>query len=463
MQTYLVGGAVRDSLLGLEIKDRDYVVTGATPDDMIKLGYTQVGNDFPVFLHPKTHEEYALARTERKSGSGYTGFICDFSPTISLEDDLIRRDLTINAMAMDDKGNIIDPNHGQDDLKNRILRHVSPAFSEDPLRVLRVARFFARFYHLGFIIADETLDLMKQIAKSGELKSLTPERIFIELEKALESSNPEQFILILRKVGALKEVLPEIDRLFGIPGPVRWHPEIDSGIHTCMTVARISTMTCDKVTRFAMLCHDLGKAETPKVLWPHHRLHNELGIKPLKCLCQRLHVPSEYEQLSLMVVKYHSEMHHLYRKGAEGIVTLLDNLDAFRRPERIKPFILCCKCDFLGRRGFENRPFPRAEYFLAIFSLCSTVKAKEFVDAGFKGKEISNMIRNRRIELVENYLKTIPKDEISDKSNEIPAVIKSPKTTYNRKPQNLEGELKRGFFKQKTTPIPEDEEGDYDL
>ena len=446
MQVYLVGGAVRDQLLGLKGADRDYVVVGSTVEEMKKLGFNQVGRDFPVFLHPKTHEEYALARTERKNGHGYVGFTCDFNQNITLEDDLIRRDLTINAMAMDEDGNIIDPYHGQEDLKKKILRHVSDAFIEDPLRVLRVARFYARYYHLGFRIADETLELMRKIPNSGELAELAPERVFLELQKALTTENPEQFILVLRKVDALKVVLPEVNKLFGIPGPIRWHPEIDSGLHTCMTLHKVSTLTKSTVVRFAMLCHDLGKGETPTVLWPHHRLHNQLGIKPLKCLCQRLRVPTDYEQFAYIVVLYHSEMHHLYRKGAQGIVSLLDKLDAWRKPERIEPFVLCCMCDFLGRKGFENRPFPRAQYFLSIFSICRNVKAKEFVEAGFKGKDIADKMFSKRVELVEDYIKTLPEEELNDSSNEKPANVKEKVKTYERKPQN-KLKIQKGFFK----------------
>ncbi|MGN1282005.1 MAG: multifunctional CCA addition/repair protein [Succinivibrio sp.] len=446
MQVYLVGGAVRDRLLGIDSSDKDYVVTGSTIEEMKSLGYTQVGHDFPVFLHPKTKEEYALARTEKKDGTGYLGFNCSFSEDVTLEEDLRRRDLTINAMAMDAEGKIYDPYSGREDLDNRILRHVSEAFVEDPLRVLRIARFYAKFYSLGFSVSDDTKALMRKMVASGELTSLTAERVFMELDKALNTANPEQFILLLREVGALKYVLPEIDRLFGVPGPVRWHPEIDSGLHTCMTLKRVCEENSSPVVRFAMLCHDLGKAETPTVLWPHHRLHNELGIKPLRCLCQRLHVPSEYEQFAAIVILYHSEMHHLYRKGAEGIVSLLDKLDAWRKPERIKPFILCCKCDFLGRKGFENRPFPRAEYFMSIFSLCKSVTAQEFVRRGYKGKDISLKMHERRVELVEEFLITVPEDELSDRSNELPACLKPKDLTYERKPQN-KNECQRGFFK----------------
>ncbi len=443
MKIYRVGGAVRDSLLGFPGSDNDYVVTGATPKMLLNAGFEQVGHDFPVFLHPKTHEEFALARTERKQGHGYLGFVCDFSPEISLSEDLRRRDLTVNAMAREacfkgdpvieklyrdtgsampaeDACEISDPWGGMADLKNRVLRHVSPAFVEDPLRVLRVARFAARFYHLGFSIAPETLALMREISESGELCALTPERVWAELYKALCTRNPEIFIEVLRKCGALHDVLPEVDALYGVPGPKRWHPEIDSGVHTCMTLARVSAETEDPVVRFAMLCHDLGKARTPVTQWPHHRNHHVLGVAPLRELCLRLKVPKDYESFAFKVVRYHSEMHHVYRGGPEGLVTLMDTLDAWRRPDLIKPWVICCKCDFLGRLGFGSRPFPRADYFLALFSLLRTVNAKEFLEQGFKGPEIREQMHRRRVELAAEFLKTLPKSELDDSANEMP-------------------------------------------
>ncbi|WP_286035539.1 multifunctional CCA addition/repair protein [Succinatimonas hippei] len=422
MQEYLVGGAIRDQLLKIDGADRDHVVVGSTPQEMLALGFTQVGNDFPVFIHPKTGEEYALARTEKKQGHGYTGFVCSFDKDVTLEEDLQRRDLTINAMAMDKNGKIIDPYGGQNDLNNRILRHVSPSFIEDPLRVLRVARFAAKLHYLGFYIADETISLMKEITESGELSSLTPERIWIETQKALNTSDPQIFFIILRKIGALKIIFPEVDALFGVPGPKRWHPEIDSGIHTFMTLRRISLETSDPKTRFAMLCHDLGKALTPKNEWPHHHNHCALGVEPLKQLCKRLKVPKDYEELAYIVVFHHSYMHHLYRNGAEGIVNLLDELDAWRRPQRIKPFVQCCKCDFLGRKGFENRPFPRADYFLAIFSLCLSVKAGEFISQGCTGKDIGIKMHEKRVTLVKEFMKMLPQGEIDDSLNEMPPI-----------------------------------------
>ncbi|WP_303964170.1 multifunctional CCA addition/repair protein [Succinatimonas hippei] len=422
MQEYLVGGAVRDQLLKIEGADRDHVVVGSTPQEMLSLGFTQVGNDFPVFIHPKTGEEYALARTEKKQGHGYTGFICSFGKDVTLEEDLLRRDLTINAMAMDKSGQIIDPYGGLIDLNNRVLRHISPSFKEDPLRVLRVARFAAKLHYLGFYVADETLLLMQEMTQSGELSSLTPERVWIETQKALNTSDPHIFFIILKKVGALKVIFPEVDALFGVPGPKRWHPEIDSGIHTLMTLRRISLETSDPKTRFAMLCHDLGKALTPKNEWPHHRNHCALGVEPLKQLCKRLKVPKDYEELAYIVVFHHSYMHHLYRNGAEGIVNLLDKLDAWRRPQRIKPFVQCCKCDFLGRKGFENRPFPRADYFLAIFSLCLSVKAGEFISLGYTGKDIGIKMHEKRVELVKDFMKMLPQGEIDDSLNEMPPI-----------------------------------------
>ncbi len=415
MQIYLVGGALRDTLLGIDCADKDYVVVGATKEQMLSLGYSMVGNDFPVFLHPQTKEEYALARTERKTDKGHQGFAFDFDKNITLEQDLIRRDLTINAIAKDEAGNIIDPYGGIADLKQKVLRHISPAFCEDPLRVLRVARFYAKLYPLGFVIAKETLELMRQMVARGDLNYLTPERVFMELKKALLSPAPEQFVYALRKVGALKEVLPEVDKLFGIPNPAYWHPEIDSGIHTCITIKVISKFTQDPVVRFAMLCHDLGKGETPTVLWPCHKLHDILGEKPLKCLCQRLKVPSDYEQFAKIVVLNHSTMHSLYDKGAKGVVDLFYKIDAFRKPERVEPFALCCKCDYLGRKGFEDKEFPRYEYFLKLFEILKKVEAQEFIQRGLSGIDIKNAIYQKRIALTEDFLTTLPASENAQK------------------------------------------------
>jgi tRNA nucleotidyltransferase/poly(A) polymerase len=309
VKSYLVGGAVRDGLLGLPVKDKDWVVVGATPQQMLDAGYQQVGRDFPVFLHPQSHEEYALARTERKSGSGYTGFTCYAAPDVTLEQDLLRRDLTVNALAQDDNGTIIDPYGGRADLQNRLLRHVSPAFGEDPLRVLRVARFAARYAHLSFRIADETLTLMRDMTAAGELEHLTPERVWKETEGALGTRNPQVFFQTLRDCGALKVLFPEIDSLYGVPAPEKWHPEIDTGVHTLMTLTMSAMLSPEIDIRFATLCHDLGKGLTPKHLWPRHHGHGPAGVKLVEQLCLRLKVPNEMRDLAKLVAEFHDLIH----------------------------------------------------------------------------------------------------------------------------------------------------------
>ena len=439
MQTYLVGGAVRDRLLQLEVKDRDYVVVGSDPAEMLSLGFRQVGRGFPVFLHPRSGAEYALARTERKAGHGYGGFICDFSRSVTLRDDLMRRDLTINAIAEDADGHLIDPCHGVDDLHQRLLRHISPAFAEDPLRVLRVARFAARFHALGFTVASETMDLLRDMSHSGELEWLTPERVWGELHKALCTANPEVFIVILHQVGALRRVLPWIEDLFGVPAPARWHPEIDTGVHTLMTLARAAEECTDPAIRFAMLCHDLGKALTPREQWPHHRDHNRLGLQPLQDMCRRLRVPGAYADLAAMVVLYHNDIHHLYREGAAGVVGLLERLDAFRRPQRARAYALCCRCDFLGRRGFEARPYPRTDYLLAIHSLCRGVRASEFTARGLTGAALGEQIRARRIELTQEFMQQLPRSELDDSAYaQPPADAGLPVASHLARPQAAE-------------------------
>lgn len=420
MQVYLVGGAVRDELLGIKGSDRDYVVVGSSIEEMKALKYQQVGHDFPVFLHPTTHEEYALARTEKKNGVGYTGFICDFSPTLTLEEDLKRRDLTINAIAQDSMGNIIDPFNGVKDLNHKILRHVSEAFSEDPLRVLRVARFHAKLYHLGFNIAPQTITLMHKMAISGELKALTAERVFTEIQKALTTKNPEMFFYTLHEVGALKYILPEVDALYGVPGPIKWHPEVDTFVHTMMTLKAVSALTDDPKTRFAMLLHDIGKALTPKEFWPHHRKHNVLGLEPLKALCSRLRVPNDYADLAYVVVLYHNDFHNLQALGAKGIVRLFESIDAYRRENRLLPYLYCCKADFLGRKGFESLPFPRFETALEMFNLTKGVKAQEFVKRGLKGEQIGQAMHQRRIDILNEYIKTLPEGLLVDNTPPTP-------------------------------------------
>ena len=399
---YLVGGAVRDQLLNLPVKDRDWVIVGATPQTLIDLGYQQVGKDFPVFLHPQSKEEYALARTERKSGQGYTGFICDFSAEITLEQDLIRRDLTINAMAQDLQGNLYDPYHGADDLRQRILRHVSPAFVEDPLRVLRVARFAARYHHLGFTIAPETLQLMQTLTQQGELQHLTAERVWAETEKALNEKNPEIYFETLRQVGALAVLFPELDALYGVPNPAKYHPEIDSFVHTMMVLQQATLLSeqvdCHKsAVRFAAICHDLGKAKTPKSNWPHHHGHEKLGITPTRNLCKRLKVPSYYQQLAELTCEYHTHIHKIVELRPETVVKLFNTFDVWRKPLRFMEFLLVCFADTRGRKGFEHSQYPQQEFALALYQAALKVDIQSIIAAGFEHKAIRDQLNRGRI------------------------------------------------------------------
>ncbi|WP_318461645.1 multifunctional CCA addition/repair protein [Photobacterium leiognathi] len=406
MQTYLVGGAVRDTLLGLTVTDKDWVVVGTTPEAMLAAGFEQIGSDFPVFLHPKTKQEHALARTERKSGHGYTGFVCYSAPDVTLEQDLLRRDLTINAIAQAPNGDLIDPYHGQQDITNKVLRHVSPAFAEDPLRVLRVARFAARFAHLGFTVAPETMALMQEMVVSGELASLTPERVWKEWEKSLSSDDPQMFLTVLRQCGALAIVMPEIDALFGVPQPEKWHPEIDCGIHTLLVAKKAAELSADKTIRFAAQVHDLGKALSPKDDLPHHKMHCRDGIKPIKALCQRLRVPNEYRDLALLVCEQHTKIHHAEEMRADTFIKIFDQIDAWRKPERVAQLATCCRSDARGRTHFEQTPYPQADIFQAVFAIAQQVDVKAIVAAGFKGAEIREQLAAKRIEAVALHLKT---------------------------------------------------------
>lgn len=399
MEIYLVGGAVRDELLGLAVKERDYLVVGATPEQLLALGYTQVGRDFPVFLHPDTREEYALARTERKSGRGYTGFICDFGPEVSLEEDLRRRDLTINAIARDEQGGLHDPYGGRQDLDRRILRHVSEAFAEDPLRVLRVARFAARFHHLGFTLADETLALMRRMAASGELAALTPERVWKETEKALATEDPQVYFEVLRRAGALGVLFPELEALFGVPGPEKWHPEIDTGIHTLMVLKRAAELGGDLCCRFAALCHDFGKALTPQEKWPSHHHHGELGVAPIEALCARLKVPTEHRELALLMSRWHILFHRLAEpcpEHAERILELFNHTDAWRKPARFAQLLICAQADLQGRKGFGGKPYPQRERLWHWLGELRQITAQAFVEQGIKGAAIGDAIREER-------------------------------------------------------------------
>ncbi|MBS9432993.1 multifunctional CCA addition/repair protein [Photorhabdus hainanensis] len=396
MRVYLVGGAVRDRLLNFPVNERDWVVVGGTPEELLSQGYQQVGKDFPVFLHPKTHEEYALARTERKSGQGYTGFTCYAAPDVTLEDDLQRRDLTINAIAQTPTGELVDPYHGVDDLNNRILRHVSDAFFEDPLRVLRVARFAARFAHLGFTIAPETQVLMSNMAINGELSALTPERVWKETEKALVTHSPQVFFQVLRDCDALAVLFPEIDNLFGVPAPEKWHPEIDTGIHTLM-VLKVATELTDEVdSRFAALCHDLGKGLTPPEQWPHHYGHGPAGVKLVDQLCQRLRVPNSARDLAKLAAQYHDLVHTVAQLRPKTLLKLFDAIDAWRKPQRIEQLIIISEADARGRTGFEDTPYPQGDYLQQAFKVACKVQVKNIVDSGLRGADIGHELRRQR-------------------------------------------------------------------
>ncbi|MGP4129497.1 multifunctional CCA addition/repair protein [Pantoea tagorei] len=400
MKTYLVGGAVRDALLKLPVKDRDWVVVGATPEAMLAQGFQQVGRDFPVFLHPQSREEYALARTERKSGNGYTGFVTWSAPDVTLEQDLQRRDLTINAIAQREGGELIDPFHGERDLQARLLRHVSGAFNEDPLRVLRVARFAARFAHLNFRIADETQALMRQMAASGELSHLTAERVWKETEKALTSRNPQVYFQTLRDCGALEVLFPELDRLFGIPAPAKWHPEIDTGVHTLMTLTLAASLSDEVDVRFATLFHDVGKALTPPEKWPSHHGHGAAGVPLVEALCQRLRVPNAIRDLALIVTEFHDVVHTIERQSADALVALFDRIDAWRKPHRVEQIALTSEADARGRAGLESMAYPQGDYLRQAFALAQAVPTKAVIEAGFKGAEVREELTRRRIAAV---------------------------------------------------------------
>lgn len=400
MQRYLVGGAVRDRLLGIDVYDRDWVVVGTTPDELLKQGYTAVGKEFPVFLHPQNKEEHALARTERKSGTGYTGFECYFAPDVTLEEDLLRRDLTINAMAQHSDGTIIDPFQGREDLNNRLLRHVSDAFVEDPLRVLRVARFAAKLDHLGFSIASETMQLMSDIVASGELSHLTAERVWQEWNKSLSTQSPHIFIKVLRECGALKVVLPELDALFGVPQPEKWHPEIDTGIHTLLVAEQAANLSHSLPVRFAAQVHDLGKGITPESEWPSHKMHCHTGVKLIKTLCERVRIPNEYRDLALMVCEQHSNIHRAAELRPETKLKVLNTFDVWRKPDRLEDILLCCMADSRGRTGFEGIDYPQKEIFENAYKAALSVNVQDIIKDGFKGADIRVEMEKRRVKAI---------------------------------------------------------------
>ncbi|MFC6167718.1 multifunctional CCA addition/repair protein [Acinetobacter terrestris] len=400
MRVYLVGGAVRDHLLGHPYHEKDYVVVGATPEQLLAQGYQPVGKDFPVFLHPQTKEEYALARTERKSGHGYHGFEFYTDTSVSLEEDLIRRDLTINAMAMDEDGKLYDPYNGQQDLTDRILRHVSNAFVEDPLRVLRIARFAARYKALGFTVAPETLALMQQLAESGELQALTPERVWKETSRALMENHADEYFEVLRACGALKVLFPELDALYGIPQRPEYHPEIDCGIHTMMSLQQACKANYSLDVRFAVLVHDLGKALTPTEELPRHIMHEERGIKPVTEVCERLKVPTNTKQLALAVCKEHLKCHQALNLKPGTLWRLLQRLDVLRRPERVEAYVQACECDSRGRLGLEDREYPQSRYVLDAMDVVRGIKAQD-LPPDISGPDIGEMLIQRRIQAIE--------------------------------------------------------------
>ena len=401
MKVYLVGGAVRDALLGYPSSERDWVVVGASPRELLDRGYQQVGRDFPVFLHPETRDEYALARTERKQGHGYTGFAVHCDPAVTLEQDLLRRDLTVNAMARSAEGEIIDPYGGQRDLAARVLRHVSEAFVEDPLRVLRTARFAARYAHLGFSVAPETLALMAEIVDQGELAHLPAERIWVELERALGERDPQVFVQVLRDCGALEALLPEVAALFGVPQTERYHPEIDTGIHTLMALQQAARLTPASDVRFALLVHDLGKGTTPRDEWPRHIAHEQRGLQLVERVCQRLKAPGQYRELALKVCQYHTHCHRALELRGKTLLRLLQATDALRRPERFEAFLLACEADARGRRGLEQCDYPQADYLRRALAAAREVSAADFSAQGLQGKALGDAIASERVRRLE--------------------------------------------------------------
>ncbi|MCP5162629.1 MAG: multifunctional CCA addition/repair protein [Hahellaceae bacterium] len=403
MKTYLVGGAVRDQLLGIPVKDRDWVIVGATPQALIDAGFKQVGADFPVFLHPDSHEEYALARTERKTGHGYHGFSCYSAPDVTLEDDLIRRDLTINAMAMDMEGQLVDPYGGQADLEHRILRHVSSAFCEDPLRVLRVARFAARLAPLGFHVADATLDLMRQMNTTGELDHLVAERVWQETQRALTENAPEVFFEVLRQCGALATLFPELDRLFGIPQPEKHHPEVDTGVHSLLCLKQATLLSKSSQVRYAALIHDLGKGLSPVELLPSHHGHEQKGVAEVKSLCARLKAPAEYRTLAILACEFHTHIHRAFELKPSTLLKVLKACDVMRKPERFEQVILVCTADARGRTGFESAPYPQAAYVSAAAQAIRTVQVKTFVEQGLTGADIGKAIDAAQLQILTQH------------------------------------------------------------
>ena len=397
MQLYLVGGAVRDRLLGRPVKERDWVVVGASPEELERQGFVPVGREFPVFLHPDTHEEHALARLERKVAPGYRGFTTQFSPDVTLEEDLRRRDLTINAMAETPAGDIVDPYGGRRDLEARLLRHVSESFIEDPVRVLRVARFAARYAELGFRVAEETVALMRRMTESGELTALVPERVWQETERALGESRPDVFFETLRECGALQVIFPELAALYGVPQPPRWHPEIDTGVHVMLALRYSAASGASTTVRFAVLMHDLGKALTAPEHWPSHRGHEEGGVPVIAALCARLKVPNGFRDLAVLTARHHAVVHRAAELRPSTVLKLLETTDAFRRPERFEELLAACEADARGRTGLEAQPYPQRDFLRRALAAAAAVTLDENERQGLAGPAIGEKMRDKRL------------------------------------------------------------------
>jgi len=406
MEIYLVGGAVRDKLLGLQLIEKDWVVIGETPESMVKQGFRPVGKDFPVFLHPQSHDEYALARTERKTAPGYKGFAVHASPEVTLEQDLIRRDLTINAMAMTPQGQLIDPYGGQQDLEKRIFRHISPAFAEDPVRILRVSRFAARYRHLGFALAEETRQLMQSMVEAGEVDYLVPERVWAELFKALNERSPSAFFYTLKDCAALEKIFPEINCLFGVPQPEKYHPEIDTGLHSMLCLEQAVLLSASPEVRFAALVHDLGKGITPKEIWPHHYGHEKNGLPILEKLCSRLRVPNAFKALALHVMQYHTHCHKVFELRPSTLTDVLGGLGAFKANNILHKFLLACEADAKGRTGFEHAPYPQAALIKLAAKAAVSVDTSDILNSELQGPKIGEAIRRLRIKAVSDVINT---------------------------------------------------------
>ena len=404
MEIYLVGGAVRDTLLGFPVMEKDWVVLGETPESMVKQGFRPVGKDFPVFLHPQSHDEYALARTERKTAPGYKGFSIHASPEVTLEQDLIRRDLTINAMAMNPQGKVFDPYGGQQDLENRIFRHISPAFAEDPVRILRVARFAARYGHLGFTLAEETRELMQSMVAAGEVDFLVPERVWAELFKALKEPSPSAFFYTLKNCTALEKIFPEINCLFGVPQPEKYHPEIDTGLHSMLCLEQAVLLSSRPEVRFAALVHDLGKGLSPKENWPHHYGHEKTGLQVLERLCSRLRVPNAFKALAMQVMQYHTHCHKVFELRPSTLTDVLGILGAFKANNTLPEFLLACEADAKGRTGFEHAPYPQAALISRSAKAAASVDTSAILNSELQGPQIGEAIRLLRIEAVADVI-----------------------------------------------------------